>query len=68
MGFTLKWLVPPWVVLFAVALFAKSIGRFDQAAPLYVLIFAWIGFATVIVIGYWLSRAFRAATRDSRPR
>ena len=68
MGFTLKWLTPPWAAFWAVGLWAKTPAKFHEAAPLMLVIFTWIAFATLVVIGYWLARAFRAGTRDSQPR
>lgn len=66
MGFTLKWLVPPWGLWWIIDL-THPITRKDQsAAAALLLIMIWGAIANIIVFAYWIKRAFRRADRDTQ--
>lgn len=64
MGFTAKWMIPPFLFMILADRYASAHPRLHDVGALYFLGFIWGFVAFAVVTIYWIVRIARRATSD----
>lgn len=64
MGFSLKWLIPPFLFISWTGSYGAAHPRMHNIGALYFLGFTWGFLACAVVVVYWIVRIARRATSD----